>query len=450
MKKILIHNDNGRRDLLGLKLLERALISQGFKVFFANRTALRARIRRIQPDAVIMARGDNPTAEMASAVCRVYILPSEGARTTKETTLSVFLGRGYSAIRSAGWIRRCYLWNEKTKDWLLETGMLAPSQIKVVGNPRLDIYRCQNYRASAKKRVEGAPLRIGIAFSATTTSAYYGPPHFAETYHDHVRKDYVFPVAGPGRHFEDLIWRDHAILRNMMHLIKEIGESTTFEMFLRPNPLEGISEYHFLEKRYPGRLRVTSQETLPEFLSNIDVLLTCWSTTGIEALLNDIPVISINGLLNPERLFDHISKEASGFNSFVTHYHTPKSVANLMDLLELAKDNKLAPSQKSRDETAVMLTDIFGWKATQPSSCSLIAEDIAKDLDSMSSQASASSGSSWKTALPLRYSMPPIMAEYALHLRDIVKAMRSGEYRSYMSFLSCDDPHVTQLLRRVG
>lgn len=448
MTKILIHNDNGRRDLLGLKLLERALISNGFKVYFSNRTALKARLRRVKPDALIMSRGDNPTGEMASAACPVYILPGEGGRTTKETTLSVFLGRGYSAIRSAGWIRRCYLWNENTKTWLLETGMLTPAQIKVVGNPRLDIYRSQNYQASVKKKVAGTSLRIGVAFSATSTSQCFGPPHFAEVYHDYIKKDYVLPIVPPGRNWEDILWRDHAILRNMMHVIKEIGENTTFQMVLRPHPLEGISEYHFLEKRYPGRIQIQFKETLPEFLSSIDVLLTCWSTTGIEALLNDIPVISINGLLNPERLFDHIAKDASGFNSYVTHYHAPKSLANLIDLLELAKANKLAPSPKAPAETASMIKEIYGWKATQPSSCSLIAEDIAHDLDSISSQ--TPDGNSWRTALPLSHSIPPLFTEYGIYLRDMLKALQSGEFQSYMSFLRCNDPHVTRLLRRVG
>lgn len=447
MKKILIHNDNGRRDLLGLKLLERALVSQGCKVFFAGRTSLTAKLRRIKPNALIVARGDNPTAKLAADVCPVYILPGEGGRTTRETTLSVFLGRGYSAIKSAEWVRRCYLWNENTRQWLLETGMLDDSQMKVVGNPRLDIYKNDKYRSIAEKKARNGRLKIGIAFSATSTSACFGPPRYAEVYHDHIGKDYQFSILWPGRGMEDILWRDHSILRNMMHVIKDIGETTDHEMILRPSPLEGISEYPFLEKRYPGRFKVHSKETLAEFLSDIDVLLTCWSTVGIEALLNNIPVISINGLLNQERLFDHINKVASGFESYVLHYHSPQTFDELLRMVDLAKSKKLPVSPLPYDRSESMFRDIYGWDSNKAHSCHLIAEDIANDLDDR--ELENYGPDKWRQALPLRYSLPPILAEYAVYVRDIWKAKRSGEFQSYMSFLRCRDPYVSRLLRRI-
>jgi surface carbohydrate biosynthesis protein len=446
MQRILIHNDNGRRDLLGLKLLERALIQKGFKVYFAGRTALTARLRRIRPHALIAARGDNPVAEKASSLCAVYIVPGEGGRTTKETTLSVFLGRGYSALRSAGWIRRCYLWNENTRRWLLETGMLEPAQMKVVGNPRLDIYRCRHFKRTAREPITGRPLRIGIAFSATSTSAYYGHLHFPKVYHDTVKRDYVFPIVPPGRHMEDIVWRDHSILRHMMHSIKEIAERTDAEMILRPNPLEGIAEYRFLTKRYPGRFHLQFKEPLPDFLSRIDVLLTCWSTTGIEALLNDIPVISISGLMDQDRLFDHIARVPSGFDAYVKHYHAPKNTDELIGLLHLAQRGELSTSPSTPADVAKMMDEVYGWTAGAAGTCALIAEDIARDLGE--SPQVATSREAWNEALPMRYRLPPALAEAAMRVRDLARALRSGQFRSYMSFLRSSDAHVDRLIRR--
>ena len=447
MQRILIHNDNGRRDLLGLKLLERALSARGFKVYLAGRTSLRPRLRRIRPHALIAARGDNPTARQASAVCPVYVIPGEGGRTTKETTLSVFLGRGYSKRESAAWIRRCYLWNQNTERWLLETNMLSASQMKVVGNPRMDIYRCGGFKRARNTPVEGRPLRIGIAFSATSTSAYSGYANHAKVYHDAVKRDYVFPTVPPGRHMEDIVWRDHSILRHMMHTIIEIGEQMDAKMILRPNPLEGVDTYRFLERRYPGRLKLQHKEPLPDFLSEIDVLLTCWSTTGIEMLLNEIPVISINGLMDRDRLFDHIASGPSGFHSFVPYYHNPTSLEDLLHLLKLAEAGELAVSPKPREETAKMIDDIYGWSVGQPSACDIIADDIAQDLATL--DGAKSTKSAWKEALPLKYSLPPGLVEHATYVRDLVRAARSGQFQSYMAFLGSHDRLVSKLIRRV-
>ena len=72
--------------------------------------------------------------------------------------------------------------------------------------------------------------------------------HYAQNYHDSIHRNYEFPIAGKNRHFEDIVWRDHAILRNMIHVIKDYMKCDIGEIWLRPNPLESIKEYEFLEK----------------------------------------------------------------------------------------------------------------------------------------------------------------------------------------------------------
>jgi len=442
-KRILINNDNGRRDLLGLRLLEISLQRQGFETAFCNRVNIRVKLRSFRPHALLAARGDNPVVREAAAVCKVYVAPGEGGRQTKETMLSVFMGRGYSKLESVDWLSRCYLWNENTKDWLAETGMFKEEQLAVVGNPRLDIYRSSDLIKKTKPSL-GRPFRLGVAFSATSTSSYYGKPYFAKNYHDSTHKDTIFPILAPGRHFEDVVWRDHAILRRMIHTIKRYLENGVGEIWLRPNPLEGIGEYSFLEDIYPGKVRVMSEQTLPEFLGGVDTLLTCWSTTGLETLLLDIPTISISGMIDQDHLFRHISAKASGFESFVPFYHMPSTEDELFDLIELAKKGLLDTSTKPTSKVAQLLKQNYNWPGTGSAS-DLIAMDLVRDLANHCEPNSKQ----WRQSIPMKYGIPVPLASIYISVRSFIKAIRSGEFKSYSAFLSTKDSKVESLVRKV-
>lgn len=441
-KRVLINNDNGRRDLLGLRLLEISLQRQGFETAFCNRHNLRVKLRSFRPHALLAARGDNPVLREASAVCKVYVVPGEGGRQTKETMLSVFMGRGYSKLHSVEWISRCYLWSKKTKDWLLETDLFKAEQLSVVGNPRLDIYRSQNTIKPLRSSIDRL-FRLGVAVSATSTSSYYGHPHFAQVYHDDVHRDIEFPIVAPGRHFEDIVWRDHAILRRTIHTVKRYLESDIGDIWLRPNPLEGIGEYKFLEDMYPGRVHVMSEQTLPEFLCGVDTLLTCWSTTGLEALLLGLPTISISGTIDQEHLFRHISARASGFETFVPFYHLPNTEDELFSLIELAKKGNLDASPKPPSEVAHLLKQSYNWPSVEPAS-DLIAKDLVNDL----ANCGEASSKEWRQSIPMNYGIPVRLAAAYISVRSFIKAILSGEFKSYSAFLTTKDPKVEALIRK--
>ena len=78
-KRILLFNDNAKRDLLGLRLLERALQHGGFTTAICNFHNAKVKLRLFRPHALLAARGDCKIAREAAKVCRVYIVPGEGA-----------------------------------------------------------------------------------------------------------------------------------------------------------------------------------------------------------------------------------------------------------------------------------------------------------------------------------------------------------------------------------
>ena len=318
--------------------------------------------------------------------------------------LSVYMGRGYWKLESVEWITRCYLWSNRTKGWLLETGLFDEKQLFVSGSPRLDVYRHSLKLGEAANSVGDTP-RLGVAFSAKSTSTYYGKPKFPSVYFE-MHPEMTFPITQPGRQFEDVVWRDHAILRNMMRVLRKYLDNTKGEVWLRPSPFEDPKEFKFLEKLYPGKgIKVLENQTLPDFVTGVDAILTCWSTLGLEGLITKKPVISIAGLLDQQHLFSHISPKASGFETFAKFYHQPESDQELLRLVDLALENKLPASPRLEHEVELLLWDLYNWPGEQ-NACALIADDIAAEI----ANAEDKSRQYWKEKLPFRLQIPIFLA----------------------------------------
>ncbi len=436
-KRVLIFADNANRDLLATRLVQRALQRRGVETGLYTQNNITVGFRKMRPHAVVCNRGNLPFAKTAAQYCKVYVVPSEGAQLTPETMLSVFMGRGYFKLDSVEWISRCYLWSENVRHWLLQTGMFRPDQLLVTGNCRLDVYR------NLKRPAANRKFTLGVAFSAKGVSAYYGHPHYAETYFD-FHPDLVFPVAAPGRHYEDIVWRDHAILRRMMRYLRRFIEQTDGEIILRPGPLEDHREFLFLQKRFPDRVRVKLNQPMIEFLSEIDTLLTCWSTTGLEALVMGVPVVSLAGAIDQEHLFAHIDGKAGGFDVFVPFYHLPKTEDELFDMLKLAAQHRLTVSPRSDNEVAALLKEIYDWPYAQAAS-DRIGEDLVNDLK----DAKETPRSEWAKAFPIRYGIPMPFAPAAYWAGTLLYFLKKGAFKPMRSFFRTKDPHIEALIRRM-
>src|SRR3989338_219422 len=127
--------------------------------------------------------------------------------------------------------------------------MFRDDQLVVAGSPRLDVYR--HHVRTRKLPVDPKEFTFGVAFSAKTTSAYYGDPHYAQTYFN-FQKDLAYPWLPKGRHVEDMSWLDHATLRLSMRYIRRYLEEFPGKLIFRPSPFENEKEYRFLEKKYPS------------------------------------------------------------------------------------------------------------------------------------------------------------------------------------------------------
>jgi len=71
--------------------------------------------------------------------------------------------------------------------------------------------------------------------------------------------------------------------------------------------------------------------------------------------------------------------------------------------------------------------------------------DLVNDLANYSE----ASLKEWRKAIPMKYGIPVPLVVVYISVRSFIKAILSGEFKSYNAFLSTKDPKVEALIRRV-
>jgi surface carbohydrate biosynthesis protein len=454
--------DNARRDLLPSRLLERVFNEKGWKTHVVSKRDMRLKLRELQPDACLLPRGDWPETKQIGQATNLYVIPSEGARLTPETMMSVFLGRTYQKtegkdrktvyldqtfkeIENFDHIRKVFLWGENTRQFLLNTGVFRDEQLIVAGNPRLDVYR----KMERRRRKTSDKFTVGVAFSVKATNSFAGPIPYANLLFNMNPKEKL-PLVPSGRHWEDYAWRDFAILRRMMWLLRRLLQTTDYQIQIRVGPFESDREYRFLEKLYPDRIKICDRnEQLRDYLENIDAMLTCWSTTGLEAALIGIPVIGIPFLIPEEQLYFHVDAYANGFESFLKIYHTPHSEDEAVDLLAKATDGQLAATQNA-DFFAKEMNKLYAWP-TERSSSEMIVDNIIKDVASNQVQYR-----NWNQSMPMSPKVESLLRlnghtvlNKAKSVMNFVEDFKSKDFRSNRAFFDISSKEVTKLIKRV-
>lgn len=467
--KVLILVDNGIRDLLSCRILQERFVEKGVKTYLCNKRNMLLVLRQIQPDAFIVPRGDLPYLSDIAKCCNLYIAPCEGGRLTLKTMMSVFLGRVHGGgdvlskngarvdqaarkIIDFGFIRRVYLWGVQTYQFLADSNYFKKSQLMLAGSVKLDVYRQLNNAKQPRR-----DFTLGIAFSSKATSVFDGKLEYAKWLYHFDEKSHL-PMVPPGRHWEDYAWRDFAILRRMMRLIKIFLRTFDGTVYLRVAPLEDPKQYQFLEKLHPGRVIIQKDKgELYEFLASIDMLLTCWSTTGLEALLMGVPVVAIPYIMDYNHLVSHVDLEANGFTTYLPCYYLPRSEDEVIELIRKGREGTL-PVSPNQEQLNQLLKNIYNWPSVRSAS-EVIIDDILSDLV----QTERKRKKIWDLCMPpipgllglVIKGTPTALRFFEFWLLEKISFMRhaffdlcSGGYRGAMRHHTVKNPHVERVLRR--
>jgi surface carbohydrate biosynthesis protein len=370
VKTFLLQVDQKARDLVSVLLIGEYLEDLGQSVFYCSKTDMHAMALKIRPDVFVMSSSQGEYRDLANAIapfCKIVLMTQEGACATKESTLVRHLLKGCDEACYIKGLSRVYLWGELSKQWLLEENVYPEDIIRVVGTSRLDLYHL-----GATSKSKSDKLKVGFANRGF-------PVNHKEQKNPVMEIDSCRGTGGfrayldKDREWEDWIWHSVASLRVNLELVEQLSKDKETEIRFRPDPYERYQSYKFLEDKY-SNFKINVDPTLYNFMAEIDVLITEFSTTGLEAMLLKKPVIATQKLLGP-RLADHNSKANHLNPDHMQFYWQPNTYSELLELIEKIKDKQL-PYSPEPEKAKRYLKEIYNWKDQEVSSSFKIAVDL--------------------------------------------------------------------------
>jgi len=373
LKKVLLLVDQKARDLASVLLVGEYLSAMGIRASYCNKGNMLAACERAKPDVLVLSCSEGEYSDLARYVaphCKIALMTQEGACATKESTILRHTMRGMGVDTYIKGLSRVYLWSDISKRWLLEEGVYPEAIIRVFGTSRIDAYR----QADRRKFDPQSRIRVGIA----NRGAFINPT---------IKRNPIQNIdefrAAEGSHrayldrnreWEDWIWHGMASLRVTLDLIEMLAASGQHEIVFRPDPYENYRSYDFLKTKY-SCFQINVDPILCNFIDEIDVLVTEFSTTGTDALLLKKPVISTQKLIGP-RLAEHNSLKNHLNPSHMQFYWQPESKGEFLKTLNDCATGVI-PYSPEPERAETYLSDFYNWPADGPSAAYLIAKDLA-------------------------------------------------------------------------
>lgn len=162
-------------------------------------------------------------------------------------------------------------WGQAAKDYLVGRGV-APEKVELVGALRFQGYKSD---ASMKAKVR-VKLNIGERYDKLFLAAL-----------QHGNRDTFF---------RNVHFNFHEELKMLKLLIRTMRRFPGDALCIKFHPQDelGARVAEYLGEEIPDNVRLIESYPIKELLSAADALITCFSTTALEALLMNIPVIVIN------------------------------------------------------------------------------------------------------------------------------------------------------------
>jgi surface carbohydrate biosynthesis protein len=372
MKRVLLLVDQKGRDLASVLLIGEYLRAFGIHVSYCNKINMLAMAEQIRPDVLVLSCSEGQYKDLACYVaphCKIALMTQEGACSTKERTITRHTVLATEKTYISG-LSRVYLWSEISKTWLVEEKIYPEEIIRVFGTSRFD-----SYRVLEKRKFDPAKkLRVGFANRGATVNP-------AAKLNPVQELDAVRAKHGPhrvytdvDREWEDWVWHSLASLRVNLNLVEMLAASGKYEIIFRPDPYENSESYNFLKNKY-SCFQVNTDPILSNFISEIDVLVTEFSTVGLEALVVKKPVISTQKIIEP-RLSEHTRIPAHVNPLHMQFYWKPENEAGFMKTLSDVVTEKVsyAPEPEKAEEH---IAEFYNLSLNETSSAYFIARDLA-------------------------------------------------------------------------
>lgn len=296
--------DNKFRDLYGLYDLKKKLKKKNSDLFIINKFHWLYAIKLFNPHYVVLPNLHKFMGMPILRFCnknniRVILYNSEGFHYDENLFNNYFPKKDFKNLY------KIYAWSPKEKRLLIKSGYQS-SNILLVGALKLQ----NKKRKKDIKRIK----KIGIV----STGKF-----FATRFNS---KNVII---------KELFIRKNTLIENVrlmkyeiefLNIIRKIIFLTDkkYEFILRPHPMENSKFYE------NPKFKIDNSKNIRDFLNKVDVIINHYSSSSLDALVNNVPTISI------EHLVDKSYKYLALNNFF------PKNLAykpkNLNELILILKD----------------------------------------------------------------------------------------------------------------
>ncbi len=313
--------DNKYRELYGLYDLKKKLLDHKIKLYLFHIPVWKTAIDLVNPDIVVVPNlAKNSCAPIVKYASKkqinIFMHSSEGMYYTDE------IQRVKYPIHLIKKISKVLVWSKLDAKFLIKKGF--KNKIVVSGNLKFDKRNYINKQQSNKKiNIIGIPthLRVitGIGVSKNNI------PFFLRNLMENHAKARIGYLKFEIEYIESLV-----------RILKEI--EADFKIILKVSPFEDPKIY---EKTFP-EFKIFEGNDIRDFMKKADVILNVYSSTAIDALKFNIPVISITKLINWDKtILSDKNKGPMAKNGAASLSIQPKNTNELKKLLHKDKNELL-------------------------------------------------------------------------------------------------------------
>lgn len=286
--------DNTFRELVGIFLIYFNLLKLGLKVRIVNRFVYWEAFNLFRPKIILLPNAGDPNIPLMTKSAHVCILPSESGNGQLTQILSTHAGTEIYKCYTEE-ISRFFSWGKYMSEVLLKSGKYRKDQIIDSGHPSTDLWKKDKAIENRSKKVVGFTTSFrGINNSLGKKQNLFTWIHHAEKFGG----DGSFYL--PPNHSESWLFWEAAYVRLMFQLIQVVVDSDEeIIVQIRPHPFENIDMYEAFTEEFGNRVIVTKIGTINEWLENVDVLVTYFSASLVDAYINQKSIISLSKLVDP-------------------------------------------------------------------------------------------------------------------------------------------------------
>lgn len=315
--KIIWIIDNKFRELYGLYDLKKKLFEHKIELFLFNIPVWKTAIDLINPHIVVvpnLAKSScEPIVKYASKKkIKVFMHSSEAMFYTEEAQREKYPTHLIKKID------KVLAWSKMDAKFLIKKGF--KNKVLITGNLKFSKENYENKMRKQKKiKVIGIPTqsRVISGNGVSKQNIPYYIRHIVENY-DASRVGYLtFEIY---------------YIETLVKVLKEIGKD--YQIVIKASPFEDRKIY---KKTFP-EVKIFQGDDIRDFLKEVDVILTVFSSTSVDALKYNIPVISIAKLINWDKsvLADKSRGPRAKHGATVLSIQ-PKNMSELKRLLKKSK-----------------------------------------------------------------------------------------------------------------